>query len=353
MCSGSLMRLAVPECDILRRHRYGYGYNNGGFILDQRDERLKHLVEIYCVNLGYEYPEKIACGKCLECRLAYTKQWAQRLVCEASLYEDNWFVTLTYNDDNLINCIEYTVNPWTDALDYVPILHPKDFTAWKKKFLELIRYKTGHTGIRFYNCGEYGSKNHRPHFHAILFNCPLPDVKLVKTVNLGGFEYCYYHSDVIEQSWGKGFIMLGKVNWNTCAYVARYVMKKLHSEDKKTYEQLCELEGVPPVPQEYVNMSRRPGIARDYYEHNWQEIYSIDKVVLENGKTVRPAKYYDKLFDIEYPEDMERIKAERKRIDSLKELQRNKGLTFSEKAEFDRKRHEKLERSVEKLKRNL
>lgn len=347
------MRLAVPEDGLIPRHRKGYGYKNGGFILNQNDERLQYLTEIYCVKLGYEYPEKIACGKCLECRLAYTKQWAQRLVCEASLHQENWFITLTYNDDHLIDCVDYTVNPWTETLDYVPVLRSEDFTAWKKRFLERIRDRYGHTGIKFYNCGEYGSKNHRPHFHVILFNCPLPDVELVRTVSLGGYDYCYYHSKLIEETWGKGFIMVGKVNWNTCAYVARYVMKKLHSEDKKIYEQLCELEGVSPVPQEYVNMSRRPGLARDYYEANWQDIYSIDKVVLENGRTVRPAKYYDKLFDIEYPEDMERIKAERKRLDDLRHKNLYKGKNVAEIAEIERKKHESLERAVAKLKRNI
>ena len=41
---------------------------------------------------------KIPCGKCLGCRLERARQWAIRCMHEASMYELNSFVTLTYND---------------------------------------------------------------------------------------------------------------------------------------------------------------------------------------------------------------------------------------------------------------
>lgn len=352
-CSGDLYRLAIPEDAVNIRHKKGYGYNNGGFILRQHDERLEQLTVHYCHFLGYPYPEKIACGTCLECRLEYTKQWAQRLVCESTLYDNNWFITLTYDDEHLVDCIDYTVSPWSHQLDYVASLRKEHFVTWKKKFLEYMRYHYDVTGIRFYMCGEYGSQNHRPHFHAILFNCPLPDIKLVKSVSLGGMNYCYYSSDILADTWGNGFVMLGQVNWNTCSYVARYVMKKLKGSDSKLYHELCDLEGVHPLQDEYVNMSRRPGIAREYYEHNWREIYKVDKVVLPDGKSCKPARYFDKLYDIENFEDLERLKSERVRITQLKNLNLNKFLTCDQVIEKERKKHEQLERSLTKLKRNI
>ena len=48
-------------------------------------------------------PEQLMlpCGKCIGCRLEYSRQWALRAVSEANLYDDNCFVTLTYDDDHI------------------------------------------------------------------------------------------------------------------------------------------------------------------------------------------------------------------------------------------------------------
>ena len=44
---------------------------------------------------------KVACGQCMGCRLEYSRVWAMRCTHEASLYDDNCFVTLTYGRDKL------------------------------------------------------------------------------------------------------------------------------------------------------------------------------------------------------------------------------------------------------------
>lgn len=38
----------------------------------------------------------LACGQCIGCRLERARQWAVRIMHEASLYNVNSFVTLTY-----------------------------------------------------------------------------------------------------------------------------------------------------------------------------------------------------------------------------------------------------------------
>lgn len=43
----------------------------------------------------------IPCGQCIGCRLERARQWAVRCVHEASLYEDNCFITLTFDDQFL------------------------------------------------------------------------------------------------------------------------------------------------------------------------------------------------------------------------------------------------------------
>ena len=54
----------------------------------RKEEYLKNVVSI-------------PCGKCLGCRLDYAKQWANRCQMEAKKHDHNFFITLTYDDDNL------------------------------------------------------------------------------------------------------------------------------------------------------------------------------------------------------------------------------------------------------------
>lgn len=48
-----------------------------------------------------DLPVTIPCGQCIGCRLEKSRQWAIRCVHEASLYENNCFITLTYSPENL------------------------------------------------------------------------------------------------------------------------------------------------------------------------------------------------------------------------------------------------------------
>lgn len=44
---------------------------------------------------------------------------------------------------------------------------------------------------------------------------------------------------------------------------------------------------------EFVQMSRRPGIGKKYWEEHRKDIYKYDSVLVGEGKTVKPPKYYD------------------------------------------------------------
>lgn len=43
----------------------------------------------------------LPCGKCAICQLRYANEWANRCSLEASNYQNNEFITLTYNNENL------------------------------------------------------------------------------------------------------------------------------------------------------------------------------------------------------------------------------------------------------------
>lgn len=45
---------------------------------------------------------KLPCGKCIGCLLERSRQWAVRCIHEASLHNQNCFLTLTYDDYHLL-----------------------------------------------------------------------------------------------------------------------------------------------------------------------------------------------------------------------------------------------------------
>lgn len=246
-----------------------------------------------------EYTE-IPCGKCIGCRLDYSRNWANRCMLESKYHDSNYFVTLTYRDDDLHwNGKECDENG--EISESVATLYKKDVQDFMKRLRFNYKYDNN---IRFYACGEYGEKTSRPHYHALLFGLKLDDLKFYSANN----GYPLYTSEFLEKTWKHGFVTVGELNWDTCAYTARYVMKKHKGKDSVYYENNC-------IAPEFVLMSRKPGIAYQYFEDNQDHIYEYDKICIETpkgGMSVKPSRYYDNLFDVDHHDQLETIKANRK-----------------------------------------
>ena len=73
-------------------------------------------------------------------------------------------------------------------------------------------------------CGEYGEDFSRPHYHALLFNCFCPDRKKHSTGDSGSVIYT---SEALTKLCPFGLSSIGDVTFESAAYVARYVMKKI------------------------------------------------------------------------------------------------------------------------------
>jgi len=163
--------------------------------------------------------------------------------------------------------------------------------------------------IRFYMCGEYGSNLGRPHFHGAIFGLEFADKTLWSIRN----DQRLYTSKTLEDIWGKGFVVIGDVTFESAAYIARYITKKIlgkNAEDHyiKVDETTGEIHNVLP---EYTGMSLKPGIAAEYYKKYKEEIYFNDSIIL-NGRVMNPPRYYDKLLERENPTLLETIKVKRK-----------------------------------------
>ena len=239
----------------------------------------------------FDDPMQIACGQCVGCRLERSRQWAIRCVHEASLHENNCFITLTFNNENL----ERRDNPWS--------LDVRDFQLFMKR----LRKKFG-KNIRFFHCGEYGENFGRPHYHACLFNFDFPDKELWRISN--GCRL--YISESLSKLWPYGFVTIGDVTFESAAYVARYILKKVTGDNAENHYQWTDEETgeIHPRKPEYTTMSRRPGIGKGWFDLYTSDVYPSDFVVI-NGKKMRPPKYYDKLYETERPYEFEEIKCNR------------------------------------------
>ena len=86
-------------------------------------------------------------------------------------------------------------------------------------------------------------------------------------------------------------------------------MKKLKGKEAKFY-------GDHNIQPEFSLMSRKPGIARQYFDENPNcvENQYINVSTPKGGKKFRPPRYYDKLFDVECPEKSAELKALRAKL---------------------------------------
>lgn len=234
-------------------------------------------------------PIYVPCGQCIGCRLEYSRQWAIRLVHEASLYENNCFITLTYNNETI-------PDDWS--------LNKKDY----QDFMKALRHAIYPKRIRFFHCGEYGEKTYRPHYHAVIFNHDFNDKVYWSNTNAGPL----YVSPTLSKLWNKGQHRIGAVTFESAAYVARYVTKKINGDNAiNAYTRIDEETGeVLVVQPEYATMSRRPGIASTWYNKFKTDVFPKDFITIRGKKMFAP-KYYTKALELENPKLHRTIKEKR------------------------------------------
>lgn len=246
---------------------------------------------VFSLKDGYQdMPVTLPCGQCIGCRLERSRQWAVRCVHEAQMYDDNCFITLTYSNDFL---------PPDGSLSV------RDFQLFMKR----LRKRFG-DGIRFFHCGEYGEKFRRPHYHALLFNFDFVDKTLWKEVN----GQKLYRSKALEELWPYGHSSVGTATFESAAYVARYIMKKVNGDDSFLHYANVDVdtgEVLSVLKPEYTTMSRRPGIGKAWFDKFGSDVFPRDEVVVR-GKKMRPPKYYDSVYELIDPDDALRIKVRRR-----------------------------------------
>lgn len=218
----------------------------------------------------------VPCGQCIECRLKRSREWAVRCMHEASMYEDNVFVTLTYSDE------------------FLPVGGSLDRAAFPL-FMRRLKKELG--PVRYFHAGEYGERNGRPHYHALLFGVDFGDK--VPWSERSGVPV--YRSGQLEAMWPFGQSEIGSVTFESAQYVAKYCVKKVTGPRAGSH-----YGGRQP---EYATMSRRPGIGSRWMESFDGEVARSGTVVSRGVEVTAPRFYESRLSEAQ----LEVMKARRAR----------------------------------------
>ena len=200
----------------------------------------------------------VPCSKCPPCKKRRTSGWSFRLVKEGERSHSALFVTLTYNTE----VVPITQNGFMN-LDKADV----------QKFMKRLR-KLSNAKIKYYVCGEYGTKRMRPHYHLIIFNAD---------------------KEKVEQAWTLdrrplGQIYIGDVNEASIGYTLKYMTKKgkipMHQNDDRQ--------------KEFSLMSK--GIGTNYLTDNmikWHKSNIEERMycnIKGNKKIAMPRYYKDKIY---------------------------------------------------------
>lgn len=237
--------------------------------------------------LGYKI--KVPCGHCIGCMIDRSRMWSLRSVDESSMWKKNTFLTLTFNDKYINE---------SRSLSKV----------FLSQFIKRFRYYYG-DGIRFLAVGEYGAKKLRPHYHILFYNFDFDDKYIYKYDSSRNITY--YRSPFLESKvWcdvtskeSLGHSIIGDVNFQTSAYVARYCTKKLFDNKK---QRLAYFKDKEP---EFMNFSRNYGIGlpalieyhKEYLERGYCDLVNGNKIIkmpiprfyLDKSKELFPSEYYE------------------------------------------------------------
>lgn len=212
-------------------------------------------------------PFAFSCRKCLPCRLNIAREKAIRCYHESKMHADNIFLTLTYDDAHL-------ESPW---------LIYSHFQTFMKDLRSHVAYKNPLNGpIPVMVTGEYGEKNKRPHWHALLFNYAPPDSEKKYLTDL---DEQVYTSKTLSEIWDRGALEFGSVTLESAGYVARYAAKKLvHGPD--------QLHDYHPLHK----TSSKNALGRSWIEKYYKHTFENGFIVLPNGQMAKIPRYYEDWF---------------------------------------------------------
>lgn len=208
----------------------------------------------------------LPCGKCFECKSKRAFDWATRCRHEIACHNENCFITLTYDDDNIPS--------------YLIV------KSYFQKFMKRLR-KYSNNKLKYIVSHEYGSKSGRPHHHAIIFGWTPPDQKYLREAPSGE---PLFSSELLTKLWPYGYHSIGDANEKTAYYIASYSLKS------STYDVNDPITGEITTVSDCMDASKRTAIGYEYFMKHANTLAQ---------QNILLPRYYQKLMERHFPHLLE------------------------------------------------
>lgn len=218
----------------------------------------RHLSLATGVFIKHLHNQVFNCGKCIFCRKKRSLELAARCVLHASLYKNNCFLTLTYDE---------TKEGYHNRFEY------SDIQKFKKRLRSYVSRKY-RKNIEVFNVHEYG-KNGKKHWHLIVFNFNFEDREFFTSRN----QIPYYISETLSKLWKHGLHTIGDVNEASAMYQAQYTQKDFKNGN---------------VTNEKKSHSKHSGLGKPYFLKHFKQILTLGYVPF-NGRKMPVPRYYQRL----------------------------------------------------------
>ena len=213
---------------------------------------------------------RIPCGKCLNCKKKRRSDWSLRLEHEYLYSDSALFITLTYNDASIPRNRGIATLNKKDLQDYIKRLR-NSHVAYVSRELGIRKSEVyNHSKqIRYYAVGEYGSKTNRPHYHLLLFNYDVANLKPIEA-----------QWKNTQTGYPLGFVDIGKVTSASINYTTKYMFKQWGKKDLRQ--------------RPFTNMSRRPMIGTGFLDEykNYLREFELTSIRDKKGTLRRIPKAY-------------------------------------------------------------
>lgn len=186
----------------------------------------------------------VACGRCRACRNSIAKRWINRLEQEKRCWKYCFFVTLTYDNENLprlyadgcslvdkddfsvripFNDLKFTNSRDTKYFNSrinhslgIPYARVSDIQKFHKRLNKYIHdnYTQKYQNFRYFLVSEYGKDTFRPHYHALYF--------------FNSTKVSDHFSEILSKTWQTNGFVKGRfdaqiVQGSATSYVAQYL----------------------------------------------------------------------------------------------------------------------------------
>lgn len=195
------------------------------------------------------------------------------------MHEKSCMVTLTYDDVHLPH--------------YGQLLKSD-----LQKFFKRMRHEYGK--FRYVACGEYGDQSRRPHFHIAFFGVDFGDDRIHYSYAKSGDHT--YRSKRLSSLWSFGNHDIGTLNFESAAYIARYIMKKVKGVGASPLPLAVLDDGELIMPNKEFLVSSKgrvkgQGIGASWFRQYFMtDVFPTGSVITAQGSSAPVPRYYKALL---------------------------------------------------------